>query len=77
LLEGLAGVRANPAIPLIYSHLPNIGPLSSLRPVRNSKEAADQNVLVFEGLNAALEYVENQILAAPDATLSLPEMAIF
>jgi hypothetical protein len=37
---------------------------------------------VFEGLNAALEYVENQILdlhrpAAPDATLSLPEMAIF
>lgn len=48
----------------------------------NSKEAGDQNVLVFEGLNAALEYVENQILdlhrpAAPDATLSLPEMAIF
>ncbi|TPV99091.1 MAG: hypothetical protein USCAAHI_01468 [Beijerinckiaceae bacterium] len=48
----------------------------------NSKEAGDQNVLVFEGLNAALEYVENQILdlhrpAAPDATLFLPEMAIF
>lgn len=47
LLEGLAGVRANPA--------------------------GDQNVLVFEELNAALEIVENQILdlhrpAAPDAT---------
>jgi len=26
--------------------------------VLNSKEAGDQNVLVFEGLNAALEYVE-------------------
>jgi hypothetical protein len=37
---------------------------------------------VCEGLNAALEYVENQILdlhrpAAPDATLFLPEMAFF
>jgi glutaminase len=82
LLNGLADIRVNPAIPLIFSNVPKKSPLGGFCHAPVSEEAAARTPLVFEELNAALEYVEDQILdlyrsAAPDGTLSLSEMAIF
>jgi len=82
LLQEFTGVSENPNCRLLFSHILANGPLANLRSALAGSDGVFQAVPVFDGLDAALKHVEEEILrmhklAAEDKTLTLPEIAIF
>jgi glutaminase len=82
LLQGLTGVPENPGCRLIFSHIMAKGPLANLRSALVGGEAASHASPMFDGLDAALEYVEDEILrqhkpASGEPALALSQIAFF
>lgn len=82
LLQGLSVIPANPNCRLIFSHILTKGPLANLRSALASKEGDGRAVPIFDGLDAALEHVEEQILhlhkhAGKVSPLTLSQITIF
>ncbi len=82
LVQAATGVASNPRCRLIFSHVGEKGPLANLRAALAAANGASAAAAIFDNLDSAVEFVEEEILAAHrpasgGPAFSLSQVSIF